>query len=402
MAKKSVSAGRKTGQSVAKSATILQRIQSDSRVKFIASISGGRHLIDVPVDLLKVHGEISKIRHQSPENVDLLRDSIKKTGDTPVYTPCVYVERDNEQLLHYFITDGRQRYRAMKEAGIERVVVQWIDRWSTAKLAMEDAMSLQWARYAMSENDCISILSTGLFTVKQVADRSPYSESTVLRLQKVADNPWVQPIIKDGVLGYAQFGKFVDACGGNIEKLNALRSTLETKYTDARGRAMYWKNKIDANPRKKWDTRSKARARVATYFKKTPWNEWEDLLKSTDAVVMDADSQVRLNLESIGSTGKMAPVRLGDEDEWESEIAVYNFFGKKAEEILPEDFDEILKNWDLLRRRIEVHRNRIMGKQLKEENPMPTKNPEEPETVRPRSSKQRPKMRVVSSREETE
>jgi hypothetical protein len=90
-----------------------------------------------------------------------------------------------------------QRLRGLLEPGAERTIVQWLGRWFTVKDAMDDAPSLQFARIEMVDDDIISILSTGRFAIKDVADRSGRSESTVLRLKKVSDNALVKPLIKD-------------------------------------------------------------------------------------------------------------------------------------------------------------------------------------------------------------
>jgi ParB-like chromosome segregation protein Spo0J len=380
-------------------AAILQGIQSDPQINLIAAISGGRYLIDVPVKRLETHEEIKKIRHKSPEQVDLLRESIKKTGGTPIYTPCVYVEIDRQQHLHFYIADGSQRLRSLLELGQERTVVLWIDRWLTVKDAMDDALSLQFARYEMNDDDVISILETGRFTVKEVAERSGKSESTTLRFKKVAENPWVKPLIKDDVFGYAQFAKLIDASGGNLEKLNALRNTLLTRYDEAVRSAAHWKNKIEANSKKKWDKRSKEKSHVAHYFKKITWGDWENQLKSKDAVVIQGNKPM-LNLENDGS-GTMAGVWIGDSSDWEEEVAVYGFFGKKAKDILPEDFDEVLDNWDTIRQRIETHRNRVKESKAKANNPMPTNNPVESEPSPERPQRQEPQMKVVPSIDDT-
>ena len=373
---------------------ILKGIESDPNVNLVATISGGRYLIDVPVKRLEVHEEIKKIRHKSPDDVDLLRESIKRTNNTPVYTPCVYLELDNQNLLHFYIADGMQRFRSLQELGIERTIVQWLDRWFTVKDAMDDALSLQFARIEMVDDDIISILSTGRFTIKEVADRSGRSESTVLRLKKVSDNPWAQQLLKDDVFGYSQFAKLVDACGDNLGKINALRNTLLTKYDEAIRAATHWKNKIAANSRKKWDKRSKEKARVASYFKKS-WSDWEQALKSNNAVIMK-DNKSFVNLQNDES-GTMAGVWLGDRDDWTDDLAVYNFFGKKAKDIALEDFNEVLENWDDIRKRVEAHRNRLVVSEAKKEIPIPTNNSVEPEPLPERPQRQEPHMKTVPS-----
>jgi hypothetical protein len=201
-------------------------------------------------------------------------------------------------------------------------------------------------------------------------------------------------LLKDDVFGYSQFAKLVDACGDNLGKLNALRNTLLMKYDEAVKAATHWKNKIAANSRKKWDKRSKEKARVASYFKKS-WSDWEQTLKSNNAVIMK-DNKPFLNLQNDES-GTMAGVWLGDRDDWADDLAVYNFFGKKAKDIALEDFNEVLENWDDIRTRIEAHRDRLVVSQAKKEIPIPTGNPVESEQSGEQPQKQDAGMKTVSS-----
>jgi len=127
---------------LAASAAILDAIKEDPAITFIAALSGGRYLFELAVGRLETHEEIKKIRHKSPDQVNLLRESIKKTGDTPIYSVCVYVEIDAQQHSHFYVLDGSQRLRSLLELGLQRTTVIWVDRWTSVKAALDDALGV--------------------------------------------------------------------------------------------------------------------------------------------------------------------------------------------------------------------------------------------------------------------
>ena len=352
---------------------IINAVKNDQDVTYIVEINGDRHLIEVPLEILREHDEISKIRHDSPKNVDLLQDSMKQTGGTSVYTPCVYVELEGDKPV-YWIADGHQRVRAAKANGDKTIVVQYVSRWQEVSDVMFDTMGLQWARYEVSDDDIISIVQTGKLTNKQIAVGTGKSDSVISRLAKLADHMWLRKMVKDRVLGYNNAAMLIDAAGNNSKKLSALKQSLTKKYDEAKENATRWSNRIKTD-RRAWDSKAQAKAKVATYFKDVDWKQWKFVLETEDPV-QDADGNYHLEFADA-KVGGGKGVWIGDIKDWEDEIAVHGFFGSKINDLNTEDIVNILNNWDDIRLKVKAIRDRRLHAEAAKKFQIPSSNPVE-------------------------
>ncbi len=358
-------------------------------IRYIAEISGDRHILDVPIDLIQRHPALVTIRGKDPSDLSLLRDSMKKT-EGPVYMPCVYIEKLATSSLAVYIADGHQRLQSAKENGDERITVQYMARWDGVKAALEGAVSVQFARYETTEQDVVSLIRSGELLQAQIARLTGYDESRVSRLAKVAspEVEYLYKAVQKNVIGLGMAGKLVDACKENRDKMIALRNTFNRKYQEAEEKAKFWENKIKSS-KKKWDKKTKDKARIATYFRDTDWSAWADALED-DEGIENRDGQLVLRIDDgaasrVGKSG----VRIGDVSEWSKEYALYGLFGKKIEEVDPRDLDDVLGDWDYLRSVLEA---------IRDGRPVPAKNPvvetQPPESPVP----QQPSMTVKRSR----
>jgi hypothetical protein len=357
-------------------------------IRYIAEISGDRHILDVPIDLIQRHPALVTIRGKDPSDLSLLRDSMRKTAG-PVYLPCVFVEQTATNSLAIYIGDGHQRLQSAKENGDERITVQYMARWDSVKAALEGAVSVQFARYETTEQDVVSLIRSGELLQAQIARLTGYDESRVSRLAKIAgaEVEYLYLAVQRGVLGLGMAGKLVDATKENRDKLTALKNTFALKYQEAEVKAKFWENRIKSS-KKKWDKKTKDKARIATYFKDTDWSAWVDALEDDEGIenkggqlVLRIDGAVR----RVGTSG----VRIGDVSEWSKEYALYGLFGKKIEEVDPKDLDEVLDDWDYLRTVLEA---------IRDGRPVPAKNPVvEPQPPEP-PAPQQPPMTVKRSK----
>jgi hypothetical protein len=345
-------------------------------VKYIAEIGGDRHVIEVPIDLIERHDDLVKIRAKDPSDLSLLRDSMKKT-DGPVYMPCVFIEQEPGGGLRVFVADGHQRVQSAKENGDERIVVQYMARWDSVKAAMEGAVSLQYARYEATEADVVSLLRSGKLLQAQVARLTGYDESKVSRLAKVAgpEVEWLYKAVQKSVIGLGMAGKLVDACKDNRDKLAALKTTFSRKYAAAEREAKFWENKIKSS-NKKWDQKTKDKARLAAYFRDTDWSAWADALGDDEGIEAQ-DGVLVLKIDGEGRRVAKSGVRIGDVTEWQKEFAVYGLFGKRIEEVDPSDY---------LRRVLEA---------IRDSRPVPAKNPEVSVQPPEPPAEQKPRMAVA-------
>jgi plasmid maintenance system antidote protein VapI len=356
-------------------------------IRYIAEISGDRHILDVPIDLIEKHPALVTIRGKDPSDLSLLRDSMKKTAG-PVYMPCVYIEKLTSNLAIY-VGDGHQRLQSAKENGDERITVQYMAAWENVKAALEGAVSVQYARYETTEQDVVSLIRSGELLQAQIARLTGYDESRVSRLAKVAspEVAYLYTAVRQGVIGLGMAGRLVDACGENRDKMTALQNTFTGRYDEAEQKAKFWDNKIKSS-KKKWDKKTKDKARIATYFRDIDWSVWADALEDDDGIE-NKDGQLMLSIDGAGSRIAKSGIRIGDASEWSKEYALYGLFGKKIEEVDPKDLDEVLDDWDYVRTILEA---------IRDSRPVPAKNPViEPQRPEP-PAQQQPPMTVKRPR----
>ena len=134
-------------------ATLKQEIDG---IKYLASASGNRHFVDVPIDAIQTHPLFVKIRGEDPQDLSLLRSSMKEMGG-PLYMPAIYIELD-EGKLAIFVADGHQRFSSAKANGDASIACTYVDRWDNPELAFQEIVGVQWGRYEPTEADIVSIL----------------------------------------------------------------------------------------------------------------------------------------------------------------------------------------------------------------------------------------------------
>ncbi len=344
------------------------RAQMDAKYGGGADIGEDRYVYRIPIGDLEEHPQLKQVRGESPSDISLMRDSYDRTGG-PIYPLLVFIAVSLEDLKVYLV-DGHQRFRSAKEKGLTHVPVIWNARSLTPKAAMEDAMTLQNARYEMTEVDLISVLRTGVLTVAEVAALGGKSESSVRRLKTVADHAWLEPLFIDKAISAGMAKRLVEKADGDSVKLEALKATLLPKYDAAVKHATMWRNKIKAESGKKWDRKTRDKAKVATYFKSEPWSAYEQAIELGDFA-----DDVGVRKLDIGTAPTAAPVRIGDDADWENDFAVYSFFGAKHEDVLLADMKEVLDDWDGIGSRIKAIYKRRRYVEGVASIPIPSPNP---------------------------
>ena len=78
---------------------------------------------------------------------------------------------------------------------------------------MQDALSLQFARYEMSDEDIMSVILTGKVLQKQIADLTGKSETFVSKLSKIASYGWLRRAVKHECVSLDNATKLIDATG---------------------------------------------------------------------------------------------------------------------------------------------------------------------------------------------
>jgi hypothetical protein len=372
------------------SRALIGRLKADGRLEVTAE-RDGRLALWVPTDVLEVHPIIAKVRGQHPPDVNLLRTSTEATGGS-VYPICVYVETHADGTLHLYVLDGGQRLRAAREARRSHVNCLYLARWTNVEIALGDALSLNAARFEFTDEDIFSILDTRTLTTAQIAERCERSESTIERFEKVREHDWLRAAIRANAIGYVPAGRLIDSCAGNLTRLSALRTSFMAKFKEASDLADFWANEMKGKKRK-WPKKARDKARISTYFKGTSWKEWEDALQDPDGIEQTPDGEYRLRFDEETSSRK-APVRIGDAADWKEFVAVFDFFGRRHDEIATEDLAMMLKRMPEVQAKIEaIYRQRVREEAAMEEaipvsNPVVTPEPPPPPTP------QKPAMKV--------
>ena len=110
---------------------------------------------------------------------------------------------------------------------------------------------------------------------------------------------------KDKAISAGRASSLIDKADGDPVKLQALKATLVARYETARKQATMWRNKLKAESGKKWDTKTRDKAKVATYFKTEPWAAYEQALEDGNFVNVDGVSRLE-----VGNVPTAAPVRI--------------------------------------------------------------------------------------------
>lgn len=369
---------------------ILDDLKSTPGFDFLVSLDGDRHLFRAPVAAVEERDDFQRLRGKAVEKIDTLQSSMKRTGGTSLYQITVFAERDADGALHVYVVDGSQRLRAEKQNGAKTVIVQYVSRWATLTEAFADAIDLNFARYEVGEDDVISIIQTGKLTVAEVAAHTGVGETTVRDYAKFANLPWACDLIKAKAVPRTKLGKLIDACANNGGKVEALGNTLTDKLEEARRKAGQIANQMKADKKRKYAPKFKERASVAFYFKDEPWDAWVGAIE--EGATETRDGRRLLTIED--RSGKAAAPFVGDTKDWEKEIAVYDFFAKKHDDLLTEDMVAIRDQWDEIGARLDAIIAQRRAAEAREAHPIPTANPVVPMPAAAPPEPQTPRAKV--------
>ena len=182
----------------------------------------------------------------------------------------------------------------------------------------------------------------------------------------------------------------VDACNKNSLNELALKNTFLRKHDEAEKQRLYWENQMKSRKRK-WDRRTKDKARIASYFKKVDWDAWVDALES-DGGIVTVNNVPYLKLDEA-ATGTKSGVRIGDASDWKNEFAIYGLFEKKIDDVDKQDIDYVVAHWD---------RIRDMLVAIRDGEPVPSLNPVAPLHAPAPPTPQQPRMTVADAPDDEE
>ncbi len=358
-------------------ASLLEAIKQDRRVRVIGELSGGRVLIEIDVAIIEPHPLLRQLRSDHNFDIKLLQASIEKTGKDTLYQVSLYAEQLNGDL-HYYCGDGAQRLAALEGSGVKRTVAQVVLRWRDAKDAMQDCLSANMARYKWTDGDIISVIRTNELSRIVLMEVTGFKESTIDRYEAIAPHKWLTDLVEENCVGYSKAATWIKACKDNKEKVEALKNTLATKYDKAKQYADHYLNE---EKRSKLTGKDRKKKEVSHWFKQdAEIDEIGSMLENKNAVFRDPTGKPWIKLDS--STKKVLAT-IGPADEWKTNLALNNFFGRDVEDIPLESFEKVIAQWPMIGEWIVKHRDRLRNQDYWDKNPMPGVGPsvEEEETT---------------------
>ena len=202
-----------------------------------------------------------------------------------------------------------------------------------------------------------------------MASHSGFGETTVRDYAKIAGYKWACDLLKAKALGRVKLGKLVDACNNNSRKLEALsnaspRSSNRLRPTPRRSRpgsrATRSGTSTPSSPTGPTSPSTSATSRGTPGFRP---------LKEDPVPVEVRDGKRFLKVE--GGGGKAASPFVGSSKDWEREVAIDDFAGRKLDDILTEDFEEIRNRWDEIGGYLDAIIQRRRQAEAREDNPLP-------------------------------
>lgn len=379
---------------------LIDLIKADPDFDYLFELYPGRYFFEVPISRLAIHKKtLMKARGSDPPDVDVLKSSFEITGGTPLYSPVIYPELQSDGFVKLFIVDGRQRIRAEKENGKDKIIVQIITLWKSIGEAFEVSISANFARYKVDEKDLFSILATECVSKDKLVWLSGYSDSKVERLMFILRHADLVPLVLEELVGASILVKLIKACNKNPDKIAALTNSLVKKRADAKDTAKEWKDRIRTNRHLKFEKRDKDKRIPKTFFRNVDWDGWLDALQDdlgdSERIVKQEDGTYLLNPEAKVDA-KCVNIRFGDEGEWEECVALFGLSGTKLSEIDPTQLkDEILDNWADIGERLKKIYEDLAPQKAKKNRKDRASSSSGKTSATPK--KQQPKMKIVST-----
>lgn len=357
-------------------------LRADERVKYLWNLdaeydpSPGRHLIEVPLDLIQDHPEIKRIRGDTAPKIDHLKDSVIGSGG-PTYPICLYVQfGDGEN--DYFCGDGAQRLRAVRsqDPKPERIACLAIESWRIPKDVIAAGVDLNTARIQMTEDNYAVILRERLLDVEELKKASGEKESSLRRLKSIAEHSWVWAAYKEGVLGKVRAADLVDSCDNSVEKLEAFQNTLEPVFQRAVRKAKEVADQIRSDRTKDYKVKFRKMAEASYHVKGVDWDHWIMLLKVKTDGIIKKDGRWLINLGEATSTEKKKQhVWIGDDDEWKETVCIEGFFAQKWADLATDDIKKVRGSVDLLIQHLDARLKQRRISEAEDEVPSPRENP---------------------------
>jgi hypothetical protein len=235
--------------------------------------------------------------------------------------------------------DGAQRLRALTDSGATHTTAQVVLAWHTPQEAMKAGFAANQLRFEMQDADIFQVIRFGGLDDGALKAITGFNDSKLRRYKLLAADTKVSSLVADKTLGFTKAVTLLEAVDSNPKKRTALHAELDAVLTTAqKSQETYQTLHKQGNLDKKHLDKIKL-----SYWVNKAGDELTAIGKNIEAdlITEDQDGVVRVQ-KTIQVVKKRAIV--GAEEEWKSELALYEFFGKKIKDVPLESFDEIIRD----------------------------------------------------------
>ena len=231
--------------------------------------------------------------------------------------------------------------------------------WKNEVDAMEHGLDLNQSRYNMTDSDIFSMIRSRKISDDRIKMMAGFEDAKFRRYKLVADHGWMADLVSEECFGYSKAASLLQACDKNPQRIAALKTELTKLKKQADAGVESYKLKAKTG---NVGLDAKKKQKLSTWFTsfKGQIEDIKDKVKSDSVEEVNGVYQV---IDDEGVTKLVATI--GEDFEWEDQLALFNFFERKADDVPLESYDEVIDNWPNILKLIKQNRKRVaiqMGK----------------------------------------
>jgi hypothetical protein len=251
--------------------------------------------------------------------------------------------------------------------------------WSSKAEAFESGVMANAIRTDLSDADVLNVFAGGNVSVARMGEITSKPETTLRKLEKISRYAELHILIRENLMTVGRLASLVETCKDDPVRIAKLIAAMQAAHVEATAVADKAKAEIALRRGQKIDPALRKRADAKKFFDAIDY----DGLK-LDLVKPNQSEEVKVQRAS--KTGTTA-LRVGDDTDWETDVALYGF-GLKHSEATPEDLENFLKQLPAIKLKVEA----IIARLKRDTTPLPSLNPPAPERAIKETKKQEPNL----------
>lgn len=290
----------------------------------------------------------------------------KSTKETVYYAPLTYVELI-DGVAHMFVVDGHQRRQAALNNGAKVLIVHWMLNWTTKQQALDAGTSANSIRHELTDADILSIFRAGSYGLNRMQEITSVSDTQLRRLERISRHPELDVVVKKKLVTVGLLSSCLEKCQKDFDREKKFVAFVVEKVEAATAAADKAQQHINRRRGQKVDPVLKKNANASTHMRGIDW----DAVK----MALEKDDQPEKLTVPEGTESKIIGIRVGDDLEWLSRIAIYGT-GQLHSEASVEDLEMLVKSWPGIAKKLAAI---IKRKKAESQPPLPSDNPAAPE-----------------------